>query len=111
MFNQHGYWGVEYPTSTYTLPDKSFLQVNNSDRGFMVYNRTFPKNLTITSFELIPGYEIRGVNPYQDEIDGVKVRIQFKVNNCVYAMPGETADLDPVQFVTYEGPWEEEEAI
>ena len=107
MFNQHGYWGVEYPTSTYTLPDKSFLQVNNSDRGFMVYNRTFPKNLTITSFELIPGYEIRGVNPYQDEIDGVKVRIQFKVNNCVYAMPGEAADLDPVQFVTYAGPWEE----
>lgn len=107
MFNQHGYWGVEWPTSTYTMPDKSFLQVNNSDTGFMVFNKSFPKNLTITSFELIPGYELRGENPYQDEIDGVKVRIQFKVNNCVYTMPGESSDLDPVQFVVYAGPQEE----
>lgn len=106
MFNQHGYWGVDYPTSTYILPEKSYLQVNGDDRGFMVYNNKFPKYTTITSFELIPGYEIRGVNPYGDEMDGELVRLQFKVNNCVYTLPGESADIDPVSFVTYSGSWE-----
>ncbi len=105
--NQHGYWGVEWPTSTHILPERSFLQVNGSDRGFMIYNRTYPENLSIPSFELIPGYEIRGVNPYADEIDGEPVRLQFKMNNCVYTMPGESSDLDTVEFVPYCGSWEE----
>ena len=34
-FNQHGYWGVDYPTSTYELPERSYLQVSNRDQGFM----------------------------------------------------------------------------
>ena len=103
FFNQHGYWGVDYPTSTYVLSEKSFLQVNDCERGFMVYNREMPKYMTITSFELIPGYEIRSVNPYEDEIDGEMVRIQFKANHVVYCEPGNVATLDPIQFVTYKG--------
>lgn len=107
FFNQHGYWGVDYPTSTYVLPEKSFLQVNDRERGFMVYNREMPQYMTITSFELIPGYEVRGVNPYQDEIDGEMVRIQFKANHVLYSRPGDTSALEPVQFVTYKGAWTE----
>lgn len=103
--NQHGYWGVEWPTSTLMLTEKSFLQVNDNERGFLVFNREFPEHMTITSFELIPGLETRYTNPYASEIDGVPVRIQFKVNNCVYALPGEEKTLDPVTFVTYNGPW------
>lgn len=109
--NQHGYWGVEWPTSTVILNEKSYLQVNDDERGFVVFNREVPEHLTITSFELIPGFEYRYVIPHQEEIDGVPVRIQFKVNNCVYALPGETALLDPVSFVTYMGSWEEGPAI
>lgn len=105
--NQHGYWGVEWPTSTVILNEKSYLQVNDNDRGFLVFNREIPKNLTITSFELIPGLECRYTNPYQDAIDGVLVRMQFKVNNCIYALPGETVSLDPVSFMTYKGTWED----
>lgn len=101
--NQHGYWGVEWPTSTVVLNDKSYLQVNDDERGFMVFHRETPEHLSITSFELIPGLEQRFTNPWQDEIDGVPVRMQFKVNNCVYALPGETVSLDPVSFVTYKG--------
>lgn len=103
--NQHGYWGVEWPTSTLMLTEKSFLQVNDNDRGFLVFNREFPEHITITSFELIPGLETRYTNPYASEIDGVLVRMQFKVNNCVYALPGESKTLDPVTFVTYKGSW------
>lgn len=33
--NRGAYWGIDYPTSTYILPEKSFLQVNNRDNGFM----------------------------------------------------------------------------
>lgn len=105
FFNQHGYWGVDYPTSTYVLPEKSFLQVNDRERGFMVYHREMPKYMTITSFELIPGYEIRGVNPYEDEIDGEMVRIQFKANHIIFNKPGETSELDPIQFIIYKGDW------
>ena len=105
FFNQHGYWGVDYPTSTYVLPEKSFLQVNDRERGFMIYNREMPKYMTITSFELIPGYEIRGVNPYEDEIDGEMVRIQFKANHIVYNRPGDASTIDPIQFITYKGDW------
>lgn len=101
--NQHGYWGVEWPTSTVVLNDKSYLQVNDDERGFMVFHRETPEHLSITSFELIPGLEQRFTNPWQDEIDGVPVRMQLKVNNCVYALPGESVSLDPVSFVTYKG--------
>lgn len=107
FFNQHGYWGVDYPTSTYVLPEKSFLQVNDRERGFMVYTRELPKYMLITSFELIPGFEVRGENPYADELDGEMVRIQFKANHIVYNRPGESSTLDPVQFVTYKGNWTE----
>lgn len=107
FFNQHGYWGVDYPTSTYVLPEKSFLQVNDRERGFMTYTRELPKYMLITSFELIPGLEVRGENPYTDEIDGELVRIQFKTNHIVYNRPGDTTTLDPVQFITYKGDWAE----
>lgn len=105
-FNQHGYWGVDYPTSTYELPERSYLQVSNRDQGFMVYTRdAAPRHMVITSFELIPGFEIRGVNPYEDEIDGELVRIQFKANQVVYNKPGERTTLDPVRLAPYAGPW------
>lgn len=103
--NQHGYWGVEWPTSTAILNEKSYLQVNDNDQGFIVFHKEVPQHITITSFELIPGLETRYTNPYDSEIDGVPVRIQFKVNNCIYAQPGERKALDPVTFVTYKGPW------
>lgn len=98
-FNQHGYWGVDYPTSTYELPERSYLQVSNRDQGFMFYTRdAAPRYMVITSFELIPGFEIRSVNPYEDEIDGELVRIQFKSNQVVYNRPGERTTLDPVRL-------------
>jgi hypothetical protein len=106
MFNQHGYWGVEWPTSTYVLPEKSYVQVYDDEGGFMVYNRAFPQNVTIVSFELIPGFAIRSTNPKTDEMDGEEVRIQFKANNCTYAMPGSSAELDPVCLKMYSGGWE-----
>lgn len=105
--NQHGYWGVEWPTSTAILNEKSYLQVNDNDQGFIVFHKEVPQHITITSFELIPGFEYRYVIPEQDEIDGVPVRIQFKASNCVYALPGQTASLDPVSFVTYKGTLED----
>ncbi|WP_300698072.1 DUF6259 domain-containing protein [Bacteroides sp.] len=105
FFNQHGYWGVDYPTSTYVLPEKFFLQVNDRERGFMAYTRQLPKYMLITSFELIPGFEVRGENPYTDEMDGEMVRIQFKANHVVYNRPGESSMLDPLEFVTYKGGW------
>ena len=105
-FNQHGYWGVDYPTSTYELPERSYLQVSNRDQGFMFYTRdAAPRYMVITSFELIPGFEIRSVNPYEDEIDGELVRIQFKSNQVVYNRPGERTTLDPVRLAPYAGPW------
>lgn len=105
-FNQHGYWGVDYPTSTYELPERSYLQVSNRDQGFMFYTRdAAPRYMVITSFELIPGFEIRSVNPYEDQIDGELVRIQFKSNQVVYNKPGERTTLDPVRLAPYAGPW------
>lgn len=105
FFNQHGYWGVDYPTSTYVLPEKSYVQVNDRERGFMIYNHKAPKYMTIASFELIPGYEARGVNPYANEIDGEMVRIQFKANHILYNRPGDTSTLDPIRLITYKGDW------
>lgn len=104
--NQHGYWGVDYPTSTLELPERAYLQVGNRDQGFMVYTKdATPSYVIIASFELIPGYEARGVNPLQDEIDGEMVRIQFKANQIVYTKPGGRATLDAVRVAPYAGPW------
>ena len=106
FFNQHGYWGVDYPTSTYELPERAYLQVRNRDQGFMVYTRdAAPRHMVITSIEQIPGFEERGVNPYADEIDGEMVRIQFKANQVVFNKPGERTMLDPVRLAPYAGPW------
>lgn len=104
--NQHGYWGVDYPTSTYELPERSYLQVFNRDQGFMVFLKdVMPHNMVITSFELIPGFEFRGVNPYQDEIDGELVRTQFKANHVIYNRPGTTSTLDELCLEPYTGAW------
>lgn len=104
--NQHGYWGVDYPTSTYELPERSYLQVCNRDQGFMVYMKdSAPRSMVITSFELIPGFEFRGVNPYADEIDGELVRTQFKANHVLYNRPGETSSLDELLLEPYAGAW------
>ena len=105
--NRGAYWGTDYPTSTYILPERSFLQVNNSEEGFMIYNRTLPEHTIITSFELIPGFDKRNTNPYEDEMDGQLVRIQFKANHVLYNRPGNVSILDPLQFVTYSGTWTE----
>lgn len=105
--NRGAYWGIDYPTSTYIFPEKSFLQVNNRDRGFMIYNRALSKHTIITSFELIPGFDKRNTNPYEDEMDGQLVRVQFKANHVLYTEPGKISTLDPLQFVTYKGPWKE----
>lgn len=105
--NRGAYWGIDYPTSTYILPEKSFLQVNNREEGFMIYNRTLPEHMIITSFELIPGFDKRNTNPYEDEMDGQLVRIQFKANHVLYNRPGNVSMLDPLQLVTYSGTWTE----
>lgn len=97
---------MDYPTSTYELPERSYVQVSDRDQGLMVYTRdAAPRYMVITSFELIPGFETRGVNPYQDEIDGELVRIQFKSNQVVYNKPGERTTLDRVRLAPYAGPW------
>ncbi len=104
LYNQHGYWGVDYPTSTYELPERAYLQVCNREQGFMFYTKkAVPHYMLITSFELLPGYEERGRNPYKDEIDGEMVRIQFKSNHVVYNKKGERALLDPVCLIPYKG--------
>lgn len=103
FFNQHGYWGVDYPTSTYLFPDKTYLQVNDTEKGFVVFNRERPSHLVISSFELLPGFEIRSFNPTEDFIDGERVRIQFKMNTCVYTDPGCSSEIEPIEFITYKG--------
>ncbi len=105
--NRGAYWGIDYPTSTYIFPEKSFLQVNNSKEGFMIYNRTLSKHTIITSFELIPGFDKRNTNPYEDEMDGQLVRIQFKANHVLYSKVGDVAVLDSLKLVTYSGAWTE----
>lgn len=105
--NRGAYWGIDYPTSTYIFPEKSFLQVNNRDNGFMIYSRTLSKHTIITSFELLPGFDKRNTNPYEDEMDGQLVRIQFKANHVTYTQSHETSILDTLQFVTYKGNWAE----
>lgn len=103
--NRGAYWGIDYPTSTYIFPEKSFLQVNNGKEGFMIYNRTLSKHTIITSFELIPGFDKRNTNPYEDEMDGQLVRIQFKANHVLYNKAGDVSILDSLKLVTYSGTW------
>ena len=106
FFNEHGYWGVDYPTSTYPLPDRSYVLVNNREQGFIVYGKeSFPNNLLITSFELIPGFEISNTNPADDMMDGQPVRIQLKANQIIYNKPGEKTKLNPVKISLYKGSW------
>lgn len=105
--NRGAYWGIDYPTSTYIFPEKSFLQVNNSKEGFMIYNRALSKHTIITSFELIPGFDKRNTNPYEDEMDGQLVRIQFKANHVLYNKAGDVSVLDSLKLVTYSGAWTE----
>jgi len=102
FFSQHGYWGVDYPTSTYPLTEGAFVLVNNADQGFVAYEKNQGQRLLIASFELIPGFELRNTNPYGDEMDGQRVRIQFKVNQVIYNSQGETA-LEPLVLSLYKG--------
>lgn len=104
FYNQHGYWGVEYPTSTYEFPEHTFLSVHNAEQGFVFCHKyTEPEHLMLTSFELIPGFELRDTNPVEDEMDGEKVRIQFKANHVLYNNSGEKHTLDPVCLSVYKG--------
>lgn len=104
IFNEHGYWGVEYPTSTYHMPEQAFVLVSNNEQGFIVHQKEkTPYNFVITSFELIPGYELRNTNPHGDTMDGQPVRIQFKSNRVIYNKPGESTVIEPVLISPYKG--------
>ncbi len=107
FYNEPGYWGVDYPTSTCILPEKSFVLAHNEKQGFIVTSdETFPTNLLIVSFELVPGFGSRYTNPQTDTIDGQSVRIQFKANRVIYNQPGEKTVLHPVRLSVYKGPWQ-----
>ena len=73
----------------------------------MIYNRALSKHTIITSFELIPGFDKRNTNPYEDEMDGQLVRIQFKANHVLYNKAGDVSVLDSLKLVTYSGAWTE----
>src|SRR6218665_2994274 len=74
------YKGAVINKSPYPMTEGAFVLVNNADQGFVVYEKNQGQRLLIASFELIPGFELRNTNPYGDEMDGQRVRIQFKVN-------------------------------
>lgn len=107
MFNnEHGYWGVDYPTQFCMLPENSFMLIRNEDQGMYVSTeQVMPSKMLLGTFELIPGYDVR--NPEGDEMDGQLVRIQFKANHVVYVLPRTRAVLEPVLLSLYKGTWHE----
>lgn len=108
FFGEYGYWGVEYPTTSCLLPEESFLMIRNDNQGVYVCSeQTKPEEMIITSFELIPGYEINNRNPIEDKMDGQDVRIQFKANHVIYAHNRTTTTLSRLTIAPYEGDWHE----
>lgn len=103
--SEHGYWGVEYPTSMAYLPNDSYIMMRNDRQGLVIHSTREVRQFVIGSFELAPGYEVASRNPDGDTIDGQDVRIIFKANRVFYAPKGSTSELDPVCFTFYSGSW------
>lgn len=103
--SEHGYWGVEYPTSMAYLPNDSYIMMRNDQQGFVVHSTREVRQFVIGSFELAPGYEVAYLNPEGDTVDGQDVRIIFKANRVFYAPKGTVSELDPVCLTFYSGSW------
>ncbi len=104
--NEHGYWGVEYPTQFSVQPEGAFLLIRNNRQGLCVISeQPEVSDMVICSYELIPGYDVANVNPESDVMDGQMVRIQFKANHVAYAHSGSRYSIKPLSVTMYEGDW------
>ncbi len=107
-----GYWGIDYPTQTWMLPECGFLLVRSEQQGFCVIADD-PDLLRPVQciFELIPGAltgnHTGGTVPRTPEVDGIPVRIEFKTNHLLYTAPGASAALTPVVLTPYQGGWQQ----
>lgn len=104
--NEQGYWGVDYPTQSITLPESAFLTMRNDEQGIIGYSeQVVPKELIVASNELIPGWDCNSMNPTTKEMDGQLVRIPFKVNHFTFTAPQKSQDILPFDLLFYEGTW------
>lgn len=102
FLNEQGYWGVDYPTQSITLPESGFVVMRNDNQGIVgISDQVVPQQLVIISHELIPGWEY--INPPKDTMDGQMVRIPFKVSRYVYATPGNEQEVLPFELIFYQG--------
>jgi len=102
--NDLSYWGVEYPTKLATLPEDGFLLFCNEHAGMYFSTHDNSVNeLLIGSLELIPGCDLPGRWAATDTIDGEAVRMQFKATHVLYAPPGKSSTLNPVDIKFYQG--------
>ncbi len=105
--SDHGYWGVEYPTNLVVLPENSFLLIRDDSQGiYLCSEQSTPTDMLIASFELIPGFDLPGMNPTGNEMDGQMVRTQFKANHLIYAHPQSNTQLKPLKLELYKGNWQ-----
>ena len=104
--NEQGYWGVDYPTQSITLPESAFLTMRNDEQGIIGFSeQVVPKELIVASNELIPGCDNNSMNPTTKEMDGQLVRIPFKVNHFTFTAPQKSQDILPFDLMFYEGSW------
>lgn len=103
--SDHGYWGVDYPTTMAYLPSDSYILLRNDRQGALIRSVKSVEEFVIGSFELIPGHEAAYCNPKEDVMDGQPVRIAFKANRVLYAPKGSVRVLSPLTLSFYRGSW------
>lgn len=108
-FNNHkGYWGVDYPTQTYSILSTHFGLLGNDLEGIYIgYQDTTDNHLVNLTFELKPGWhDASGSVPKTDSIGGKPSHMEYSIVNFAYVNSKERAILEPVIFQPYTGDWQ-----
>lgn len=108
FLNEEGYYGVDFPTKTIESKQSLFCLIQAPQEGMYVemHDPTQPYLLEYT-FEQHPGV-IQSTSfpvPWQDEISGIPVHLEFRTCHFVFTHPNSTQKLVPITLRCYSGDW------
>jgi hypothetical protein len=106
--NDHGYWGVRFPTKTIQSKRSNFCLIQARNQG--IYAEMRDPDLTYLlefTFEQHPGViqSTENLVPEKGEISGMPVHLEFRTCHFVFVQAHARRQLVPVVLRTYDGDW------
>ena len=109
--NWKGYYGVDYPTMMFNIPELFMLVATPSQGLYIGCHDISLKELVSYTFELKPGWGLStwgwiGEFPKEGETGAIPARVEFRIWHFPFVNSNETATLSPIVLNPYKGSWQ-----